>query len=122
MIGDRIRERRIELGMTQEELAHRVGFKSKSSVNKIELGQRDVSTDQTKLFAKVLDVSPMWLLDYEGMVREQRKDKFVSEYGEEAYEFFQKYLELSERNKIRIEERIDMLLEEEAKEKRQSAV
>ena len=34
--GDRIRARRIELGLTQDELAERLGYASKTSVNKVE--------------------------------------------------------------------------------------
>lgn len=36
-IGQRIKSRREELGMSQEDLAHKIGYKSKSSINKIEL-------------------------------------------------------------------------------------
>lgn len=36
MIGNLIKQRRLELGMTQEELAHKLGYKSKSSINKEE--------------------------------------------------------------------------------------
>lgn len=32
-IGQRIKQRRIELGMTQEELAHKMGYASKTSIN-----------------------------------------------------------------------------------------
>lgn len=35
-IGDRIRKRREELGLTQEELAKKLGYASRSSVNKVE--------------------------------------------------------------------------------------
>lgn len=38
-IGERIRNRRIELNMTQEELAKKAGYKSRSSINKIELSR-----------------------------------------------------------------------------------
>ena len=41
-IGDRIRARREELGLTQEELATRLGYKSKSSINKIETGNNNL--------------------------------------------------------------------------------
>ena len=34
----RIRKRREELGMSQEELAKKMGYKSRSSINKIEMG------------------------------------------------------------------------------------
>ena len=36
-IGQRIKVRREELNMSQEELAKRIGYKSRSSINKIEL-------------------------------------------------------------------------------------
>lgn len=39
-IGDRIKRRREELGLSQEELAKKVGYKSRSSVNKIEVDGR----------------------------------------------------------------------------------
>ena len=32
-IGERIKFRREELGMSQEELAHKIGYKSRSAVN-----------------------------------------------------------------------------------------
>ena len=36
-IGSRIRNRREELGLSQDELGKRLGYKSRSSINKIEL-------------------------------------------------------------------------------------
>ena len=39
-IGQRIKQRREELQMSQEELATKLGFKSRSSVNKIELDKQ----------------------------------------------------------------------------------
>ena len=34
--GERVKEKREELGMTQEELAGKLGYKSRASINKIE--------------------------------------------------------------------------------------
>ena len=39
-IGERIKKRREELGMSQEELAQKAGYKSRSSINKIEIDGR----------------------------------------------------------------------------------
>ena len=39
-IGERIKKRREELGMSQEELAQKAGYKSRSSINKIEVDGR----------------------------------------------------------------------------------
>ena len=39
MIGDKIKAQRLAMGLTQEELAARMGYKSKSTINKIELNR-----------------------------------------------------------------------------------
>ncbi len=63
-IGERIKERRIALGLTQEELAKKLGYKSKSTINKIEMGINDVSHGKIELFAKALDTTPAELIGY----------------------------------------------------------
>ena len=54
MIGERVKRRRMELGMTQEELAKRMGYKSKSTINKIEKGINDVSQSKMLELAAIL--------------------------------------------------------------------
>lgn len=44
--GSRVKEKRISEKMTQEELALKVGYISRSSINKIELGLVDVHRHQ----------------------------------------------------------------------------
>lgn len=63
MIGEKVRSRRLELGMTQQELANKIGYKSRSAVNKIELGVNDVSQKTIMLLAEALDVSPAYFID-----------------------------------------------------------
>lgn len=64
-IGDRIRIRREELGMTQDELARRLGYKSRSSVNKIELGKSDIYQSQIIAFAQALSTTPAYLMGWD---------------------------------------------------------
>ena len=64
-IAERIRERRIELGMTQDELAKRVGFKGRASINKIEVAGRAVTQDRVLDFASALEMSPAELLGWD---------------------------------------------------------
>lgn len=47
-IGSRIRNRREELGLSQDELGKRLGYKSRSSINKIELDQRSLTQSKIK--------------------------------------------------------------------------
>lgn len=61
-IGKYIKRRRLELGMTQEYLAEKMGYKSKTSINKIENGTNDVSQTKVAQFAKVLDCTISYLM------------------------------------------------------------
>lgn len=62
-IGKRIQHRREELGMTQEELAHKVGLQSKSAIQKIEKGINDIKQSRIKQFAEALDTTTAYLMD-----------------------------------------------------------
>lgn len=62
-VGDRIKQRRLELGLSQEELAKKVGYKSRSSINKIELA-RDLPLRKVELMAKALDTTPGYLMGW----------------------------------------------------------
>ena len=64
-IGDRIRAKRIEIGMSQEELAKKLGYKSRSSINKIELGARNLTQSKIKAIADALETTPAHLMGWE---------------------------------------------------------
>lgn len=63
-INERIRRRREELGMTQDELAKKCGYKSRTSINKIEIGGRPLMQDKVLIFARALSMSPAELLGW----------------------------------------------------------
>ena len=63
MIGDKIRQKRLELGLTQEELAHRLGYKDKTAINKIETNKNGLKADKLVRFAEALGCDPNILLD-----------------------------------------------------------
>lgn len=63
-IGKRIKSRREALGLTQQELANLMGYKSKSTINKIEMGKNDVSQSGVTKFANVLNTSVAYLMGW----------------------------------------------------------
>ena len=63
--ADIIKKRREELGLSQEELADKLGYKSRSSINKIELGLSDIPFSKIPLFAKALEIEPEILMGWE---------------------------------------------------------
>ena len=56
-IGDNIARRRYELGISQAQLAQLMGYKSRSTISRIEAGENDVPQNKIKDFAKVLDTT-----------------------------------------------------------------
>lgn len=64
-LGKRIKQRREDLKMSQESLAQKLGYKSRSSINKIELGLNDISQSKIMEFAKALDTTPAYLMGWE---------------------------------------------------------
>ena len=64
-IGQRIKDRRKELDLSQEELAARLGYKHKSSIGKIENGQQDITQTKVVEFAHALDTTAAFLMGWE---------------------------------------------------------
>ena len=64
-VGNNISNRRKFLGLTQEELAQKMGYKSKSTINKIELGINDIPQSKIAKFAEVLGTTPAFLMGWE---------------------------------------------------------
>ncbi len=61
-IGERIRSRRTEIGLSQDLLAKKMGYRSRSTIAKIESGENDISQTKLHTFAKVLDCSVSYLM------------------------------------------------------------
>lgn len=64
VIGNRIKECREDLGLTQEQLAQKLGYKSKTTINKIEKGINDITQSKVKAFADVLGTTPAYLMGW----------------------------------------------------------
>ena len=64
-IGDRIKFRRLQLGLSQEELAAKLGYKSRSTINKIELGVNDITQSKVSAIAKALDTTSSYLMGWD---------------------------------------------------------
>ena len=60
---DRIRNLRMERGMSQEDLAKAMGYSDRSMITKIEGGKVDISQKKVVAFAEVLSTTPGYLMD-----------------------------------------------------------
>ena len=71
-IGERIRAQRIKLGMTQRELADKIGYKHHSVIVRIEAGKVDLPQSRIDQFAQALGMSHALLL---GLISEETSIK-----------------------------------------------
>lgn len=59
-----IKQRRKELGYSQDMLAEKLGYTSRSTISKIEKGLVDLPLSKIVLCAQILKTTPMWLMGY----------------------------------------------------------
>ena len=64
-IGERVRDRRIELNMSQDELAHKLGYKSRSSINKIEMHCHNLPQKKIMQIATALETTPAYIMGWQ---------------------------------------------------------
>ena len=60
-IAENIKQRRMELGLSQQELADKLGYKTRSTITRIESGENAVPENKMAKFAKALDTSVEYL-------------------------------------------------------------
>lgn len=105
-IGERIRQRREELGMSQSELAREVGYKSRSSINKLEKDDKNgVSREQLYKIAQALKVTPSYLMGWE--------DEDVATLTAMQEETMAKFLMLTHEHQLVVRSIVDTLTEQE---------
>ena len=81
-VGENIKKRRIFLGMSQDKLAELMGYKSRSTIAKIESGVNDVVQSNIVKFAQCLNTTPAYLMgwDTEKIEEIAEQQKAASDY------------------------------------------
>lgn len=62
--GQRVKNLRESLKLTQSELAEAVGYSDKTAISRIETGKSDVSRGKIALLAEALETSPSYLMEW----------------------------------------------------------
>lgn len=126
-IGSRIRNRREELKLSQDELAKRLGYKSRSSINKIELDERNLTQSKIKAIADALETTPSYIMGWDELdqtVDLDRLQKEVSEakttmemieaqYGASTVEALNLYIQLDMEDRAEVRGYIKRMLHSE---------
>lgn len=64
-LGKRIKTRREELGMSQEQLAEKIGYKGKSTISMIEAGTRGLRHSKVIPLAEALQTTTDYIMGWE---------------------------------------------------------
>lgn len=89
----RIKSRREELEMSQDELAKKLGYRSRSSINKIEKGENDIPQSKIVAFAQALNTTPEYLMGWDSKTNHQKK------FSDEEKNLIYSYRELNDADK-----------------------
>lgn len=95
-IGARIKARRQELKMTQRDLAARMGYTDHTTITRIESGKTDPPQSRVAQFAKVLDVSPGYLMGWDQEPEELADVAARVLLDQDLLQMVEQYLQLSE--------------------------
>ena len=97
-IGERIKNRREELGLTQQELAERLGNKSRASVSTVEHNKEDMTITRIRQYAEALQTTPSYLIGLgevsnvaEPKNTPQLEQQYFLEVVAEAMKLYEKY-------------------------------
>ena len=93
-IGQRIKERRKELGLSQEELANRLGNKSRASVCTVERDKEDLTTTRIRQYAEALETTPAHLMGWDRVDNNNNDaNDPETEFMKRATAYYQAYLD-----------------------------
>ena len=103
--------------MSQDELAERMGYKSRSTIAKIEKGVNDVVQGNIKKFAEVLNTSVAYLMGWEDEIEERPvetanklADLILGLDIKEDAAMLEEYIQLEDSKKAQVREYVHFLL------------
>ena len=107
---ENIKARRIELNMSQKELAQKLGYKSTSTIAKIESGKNDIPQSKIMAFAKALDTTPGNLMGFPTVERIPNLIDLDKSKINEAIEKCMKEKSLTPRDERQIAEDLERMI------------
>ena len=120
---ENIKKRRLELNMSQQELAESVGYKGKSMISQVENGLVDLPESMIMKFASALDTTPSYLMGWEDengdltvlgqlgdSYEKQEMLKTLGNYSSEQLAEFVKFLNLFTKATPEVQSAIETLL------------
>ena len=106
--GTKVKSRREELNLSQDFVAEKMGYKGRSSIQKIESGKQDIPQSKIFKLAEVLKTTPAYLMGW--------TDSSITQ--EEADHVIDRYRTLSKDHRDLIRDTIDRLAEMDNKSRK----
>lgn len=85
-IGERIKELRLQKGYTQKELAQKCGYKSLTTINKLELNINNAPLSSIEKIAAALETTPAYLM---GWTDDKNAEDTISPKKQQVLEMFE---------------------------------
>lgn len=108
IFGENLRKIRTEKGMSQAELASKLGYSSRSSINKIEIGDRDMPRSKIIQMARILGVSPVVFFNNEPIDDNEIAEEIIDQELTMIMDGFQN---LNEANRMRLSVYLQALID-----------
>lgn len=115
VIAERIKEKRKELGWSQQELADRMDY-SKSAISRIEGGEFDLPQSRISQFARVLGTTPGYLLGWDVEPEDAGAIAAKVLKSSETFQMVQDYFNLSEADKYTVRLLVSSLVAKQKKD------
>ena len=94
-LGEKVKLKREELNLSQEELAEKMNYKSKTSIHKIEVGITDLPLSKVKEIAAVLKTTPAYLMGWEEEKTQEKENNIFSQLTNEELAKLEKFKNMS---------------------------
>lgn len=94
-LGEKVKLKREELNLSQEELAEKMNYKSKTSIHKIEVGITDLPLSKVKELAAVLKTTPAYLMGWEEDKSQEKENNIFSQLTNEELAKLEKFKNMS---------------------------
>lgn len=103
-VGERIKQKRENINMSQEELARRMGYKDRSSISKIEKeSDKNLSLETIQKIADILNCSPLFLMGW------SEEEHYETKLSPQEEEFIERYHRLDPYSRSIVENMIEAL-------------
>lgn len=94
-LSEKVKLKREELNLSQEELAKKMNYKSKTSIHKIEVGITDLPLSKVKELAAVLKTTPAYLMGLEEEKTQEKENNIFSKLTDEELAKLEKFKNMS---------------------------